>query len=66
MLGDAKARQFDVLLVDDISRLARDIVEAEGTFRRLEHWGVRVIGVADGYDSQAASRKVHHPQEHRS
>jgi site-specific DNA recombinase len=59
MLADAKARQFDVLLVDDMSRLSRDQVEAESTFRRLEYWGIRVIGVADGYDSQAASRKVH-------
>ena len=59
MLEDARARHFDVLLVDDISRLSRDQVEAENTFRRLEHWGVRVIAIGDGYDSDAASRKVH-------
>jgi DNA invertase Pin-like site-specific DNA recombinase len=59
MLADARARRFDVLLVDDISRLSRDQIEAEAAFRRLEHWGVRVIGVSDGYDSHAASRKVH-------
>ena len=59
MLADAKARKFDVLLVDDISRLSRDQVEAETTFRRLEHWGVRIIGVSDGYDSDAKGRKVH-------
>ena len=59
MLADAKAGKFDVLLVDDISRLSRDQVEAETTFRRLEHRGVRVIGVADGYDSDAKTRKVH-------
>ncbi len=59
MLADAKTGQFDVLLVDDISRLSRDQVEAETTFRRLEHWGVRVIGVSDGYDSEAKIRKVH-------
>ena len=47
MLADAKARQFDVLLVDDISRLSRDQVEAESTFRRLEHWGIRVISASD-------------------
>ncbi len=29
------------------------------TIRRLEHWGVRVIGVSDGYDSEAKTRKVH-------
>ncbi len=55
----AGARKFDVLLVDDISRLSRDQVEAETTFRRLERWGVRIIGVSDGYDSDAKGRKVH-------
>ena len=59
MLADAKAGKFDVLLIDDISRLSRDQVEAETTFRRLEHWGVRIIGVSDGYDSEAKTRKVH-------
>jgi site-specific DNA recombinase len=59
MLVDARAGEFDVLLVDDISRLSRDQVEAETTFRRLEHWGERVIGVSDGYDSEAKTRKVH-------
>jgi DNA invertase Pin-like site-specific DNA recombinase len=59
MLADAKASKFNVLAVDDISRLSRDQVEAETAFRRLEHWGVRVIGVTDGYDSEAPSRKVH-------
>lgn len=59
MLADAKARQFDVWLVDDMSRLSRVHVEAESTFRRLEHWGVCVISASDGYDSRAASRKVH-------
>ncbi len=59
MLADAKAHKFAVLLIDDISRLSRDQVEAENAFRRLEHWGVRVIGVSDGYDSAAKTRKVH-------
>ncbi len=44
MLADAKARAFAVLLVDDLSRLARDSVENEQTLRRLEHWGIRVVG----------------------
>lgn len=58
MLADAKARKFDILLVDDLSRLSRDQVEIEQTLRRLEHWGIRVIGVSDGYDSASKSRKV--------
>lgn len=47
MLADAKSRRFDVLLVDDLSRLGRDQVESETAHRRLEHWGVRVIGASD-------------------
>ena len=58
MLADAKNRAFDVLLVDDLSRFSRDQVETEQSLRRLEHWGIRVVGVSDGYDSQSKSRKV--------
>jgi hypothetical protein len=40
----------------EAGNVGNEQVEAEGTFRRLEHWGVRVIGVGDGYDSYATSR----------
>ena len=49
---DAKAKQFEVLLVDDFSRLSRDSIETETARRRLVHWGVRLIGVSDGIDTQ--------------
>ena len=52
MLTDAKAKQFEVLLVDDFSRLSRDSIETETARRRLVHWGVRLIGVSDGIDTQ--------------
>jgi DNA invertase Pin-like site-specific DNA recombinase len=58
MLKAAEAREFVVLVVDDLSRLSRDQVESERTIRRLEFSGVRIIGVSDGYDSQSKSRKV--------
>jgi site-specific DNA recombinase len=60
MLAAAKAEQFDALIVDAQSRLGRDGVEVEMAFRRLEHLGIRVICVADGYDSTApkAARKM--------
>lgn len=54
----AVARAFDVLIVDDLSRLSRDQVESERSIRRLEFGGVRIIGVSDGYDSQSKSRKA--------
>jgi site-specific DNA recombinase len=58
MLKAAVAREFDVLVVDDLSRLSRDQVESERSIRRLEFGGVRIIAVSDGYDSQSKSRKV--------
>lgn len=59
LLTDAEAGRFRVLLVDDLSRLSRDQVEAERTIRRLEPWGIVIVGVSDGYDSRSKSRKVH-------
>jgi site-specific DNA recombinase len=60
MLHAALAGEFDVLLVDDLSRLARDSLESERAIRRLEFAGLRIIAVSDGYDtaSKAATRKV--------
>ena len=59
LLADAMAGRFDVLIVEGLDRLSRDQVEQERTVRRLEHRGIRIIGVADGYDSEAAGRKIH-------
>lgn len=58
MLTAAKAKQFDVLLVDDFSRLSRDQVETEQARRRFVHWGVRLIGVSDGIDTAAKGHKT--------
>ena len=59
MLAAAMGGEFQVLLVDDLSRLARDSIEQEKSIRRLEFQGVRIIAVSDGYDSQSKARKVH-------
>lgn len=58
LLADAMAGRFDVLLLESLDRLSRDQVELERTVRRLEHRGIRILGVSDGYDSAAAGRKV--------
>src|SRR5262245_33743994 len=58
MLKDAKAKQFHILLVDDLSRLSRDSIETEQTRRRLVHWGVRLIGVSDGIDTDTKGHKL--------
>jgi len=53
LLAAALARRFDVLMVEGLDRLSRDQVEQESVVRRLEHRGLRIVGVADGYDSAA-------------
>ena len=42
---------FDALVVEGLDRLSRDQVDGEQVVRRLEHAGVRIVGIADGYDS---------------
>lgn len=59
MLDAAARREFDVLIVDDLSRLTRDAVECERAIRRLEFAGLRIIATSDGYDSTSKARKVH-------
>ena len=58
MLKDAKARQFDILLVDSFSRLSRDSMESEQTRRRFVHWGCRLIGVSDGVDTAIEGHEI--------
>lgn len=59
MLDASTAGRFDVLLVDDLSRLSRDDYEMKGVLRMLMWRGVRVIGVTDGYDSTMKGHKIH-------
>jgi len=59
MMADAEARKFDVLIVDDPSRLSRDDIETKTAIRRLQFWGVRIVGVSDGFDSTAKGSKLH-------
>jgi DNA invertase Pin-like site-specific DNA recombinase len=56
MLADAASGAWTVLLVEDLSRMSRDEVEGVQGVRRLEHRGIRVVGVSDGYDSDRPGR----------
>lgn len=58
MLAAATGGEFQVLLLDDLSRLGRDQVESERAIRRIEFSGVRIVAVSDGYDSTSKARKV--------
>jgi site-specific DNA recombinase len=44
-------RPFDVVLVDDSSRIARDIADAIRVMQQLKFLGVRVIYISQGIDS---------------
>jgi site-specific DNA recombinase len=46
MLEAAARREFDVLIVDDLSRLTRDSVECERAIRRLEFSGMRIVATS--------------------
>lgn len=43
--------EFDVLLVDDMSRLSRDSTESGRILRRLAWHSIRLVGVSDGTDT---------------
>ena len=59
LLAGALARRYDVLIVESLDRLSRDQVDLESVVRRLEHRGIRIIGISDGYDTLAGrSRKL--------
>jgi site-specific DNA recombinase len=59
LMADALAGGFEVLVLEGLDRLARDLVEQERIVRRLEHIGIRLVGVSDGYDSQSKAKKLH-------
>lgn len=59
MLAEAEDRKFDVLIVDDLSRLSRDDIELKQTVRRFRFWELRIVGVSDGFDSASKGYKIH-------
>lgn len=58
MLTAARAKHFDVLLVDDLSRLSRDSMKTEEARRLFVYIGVRLIGISDGIDTAAKGHKA--------
>lgn len=58
LLADVLAGRIDVVVVEGLDRLSREVGEQERTVKRLEHRGLRIIGFGDGYDSNASGRKV--------
>ncbi len=59
LMTDAEEGCFDVLLVDDLSRLSRDEIELKQLVRRFTYRNLRIIGISDGFDSASKGHKVH-------
>ena len=55
-LGTAPA--FDVILVDDLSRLSRDLVETLRFYRRVKQHGIELVAVADGIQTSDQMAKL--------
>lgn len=54
-----KARQIDVLLVEDWDRLSRNFADSATLFAELQFYDVELITVSDGMSSRAPSAKTH-------
>jgi site-specific DNA recombinase len=55
--ANRKDRPFDCVLVDDTSRLARDLSDALRTWKILEFCGVTVVSVTQGIDSSQGNAR---------
>lgn len=55
----APSRTFDVILVEDLSRLTREIRESDTLYRRLRLRGIDLVGVSDGVDTSRRGASVH-------
>jgi site-specific DNA recombinase len=51
-------RRFDVLLIDDTSRLSRNRAESARAYERLEYLGIRVVAVSQGIDTKSDQAEV--------
>ncbi len=58
LLAAAKDKAFEVVLVDDLSRLARDNLLMLSTIAELHFHGLKVVSVADGLDTGDSEAKL--------
>jgi site-specific DNA recombinase len=54
----SRFRPFDVILVDDTSRLSRNLAESARIYERLNFAGIRVVAVSQGIDTQSEQSDV--------
>lgn len=54
----ASEQCFDYIIVDDLSRLGRDMAESSAIFKELSDIGIFLASVADGIDTASPSAKI--------
>ena len=60
LLRDAQSREcpFQIVLIDDTSRLSRNLADAARIFERLNFAGIRLVAVSQGIDSRSEQADV--------
>lgn len=56
--ASSRPRPFDVLLIDDTSRLSRNRAESAKVYERFEYLGIRVVAVSQGIDTENEQAEV--------
>ena len=58
LMRDAAAGLWQVLIIEALDRFSRKLSDQERMVERLEFLGIRIIGIADGYDSRLEGREM--------
>jgi site-specific DNA recombinase len=54
----ARPAQLEAVVVDQLSRLSRDVGDTDAIIKRLRYFGIRLIAVSDGLDTGDENTKI--------
>ncbi len=58
LLAAVDAGEIDIVITEDVSRLARDMEDAAHIFKHLQYAGVPLISISDGIDTSSKHAKM--------
>jgi site-specific DNA recombinase len=58
LLHKARNKEIDIIVVEDMSRVSRDMADAASLYRELRFLSIRMIGVGDGIDTANKGSKL--------
>ena len=58
LMNHVRAKRYDVVVTEDVSRVTRDLADGSALFRELQYLDVQLLGVADGVDTAAKHGKL--------